>query len=267
MKKQNILFFAIISLLISVLLSDYSYALQSNPKFSRSLIQKEDDQGGQAGSRIQSPDTSQGMAGELLKRSFVYRGNPRKAFLISLFIPGLGQRYVKSRKAVRFFAAVEIALWGTMIGHNLSAKWAKKNYKAFAINHALADIKGKDSQFFVDIGNFPDIYQYNHKKRVDRKDDAVYEETSENFWEWDSEENRKYFKKMRIDADATKNRATYFGVGIMINHLISAIHAALVARQGKPIDEAHSNPPLHVTIIDNPNTSSPTIIATYTKQW
>lgn len=250
-----------------------SYA-NENPdagyKFSRARLiieESEEEQGGQAGKLFRSADTVKSMAEEAIQRAFVYRGDPKKAFLLSLLIPGLGQYYTKSRKATRLFAVMETALWGTMIGHRLSARWAKRNYKAFAVNHAQAVIEGKDAQYFVDIGNFLDIYRFNHKKQVDRSNDLVLEVTPENFWQWDSDENRRKFRKMRIDADATRNRAIFFTTGIFINHLISAIHATLVAKQGKPIDSTQKESHFHVSITDHPQNSSPVITASYVRSW
>ena len=267
MLKIAIYIFSTVLLLLSW---DFSYAkngLYTKHIFSRARIVSENNEEGQAGKLFRSADTVKSMAEEAFLRTFVYRGDPKKAFLLSLLIPGLGQHYVKSRKATRFFAVVEAALWGTMIGHRLSSRWARQNYKAFATNHARASIDGKDDQYFVDIGNFLDIYRFNNKKQVDRSDDNVLEITPDNFWQWDSDENRSKFRKMRIDADATKNRAVFFTTGIFINHLISAIHATLVAKQGKPIESSQKESHFHISITDHPRNSSPVVTASYIRNW
>ncbi|MCL5019898.1 MAG: hypothetical protein M1426_05485 [Patescibacteria group bacterium] len=235
--------------------------------FSSRIVQKENQTEGQAGRVIQPVDTGQGMAAKIIERTSVFRGDPKKAFLLSLVLPGLGQKYVKSRKGVRFFGVVEAGLWTTMIGHKLSARWAIKNYKSFAADHALAVVEGKNSKYFVDIGNFLDIYRYNHKKQVERNTELLYPETSAYFWQWDSNDNRKRFRKMRIDADATKNRAIYFGAGIFINHMISAIHATLVAKQGKPVERAGNTSHFYLSISNVPESNAPLILACYAKQW
>ena len=233
-------------------------------KFSHALFIQE---GGMAGKGGAQSDTSRGMARDVLDRSFVYRGSPKKALLLSLFIPGLGQHYVQARKSTWFFGVVEAGLWATMIGHRLSARWAEDNYKGFAASHAQVDFRNKKSQYFVDVGNFMNIYDYNHKKRVDRRDELVYEVTPENFWEWDTNESRAAFRKMRVDADATRNRATYFGAGIMINHLISAIHAALVAKQGNPIEESNCGSQFRVLIDEDPRDGSAVFSVRYQTAW
>lgn len=235
--------------------------------FSSVIVQKENESEGQAGRVIHPVDTSHGMAANMIERTNIFRGDPKKAFLLSLMIPGLGQKYVKSRKGTRFFAGAEAILWITMIGHRLSARWAIKNYQAFAADHALAVIEGKNSKYFVDIGNFLDIYRYNNKKQVERNTELLYPETHAYFWQWDNNDNRKRFRKMRIDADATKNRAIYFGAGIFINHMISAIHATLVAKQGKPIEHSNRSSHFYLSVGNSPDANTPLFIASYEKQW
>lgn len=236
--------------------------------FSSALVQQEDSQGGQAGRVIRpAADTSRGMAAKIIERTSVFRGDPKKAFLLSLMVPGLGQWYVKSGKGVRFFAVVEASLWVVMIGHTLSARWAVENYKAFAGDHAMADLAGKNSKYFVDIGNFLDIYDYNHKKLVDGYTELVYPENRVFFWQWDSDNSRSRFRKMRIDADATRNRAVYFGAGIFINHMISAIHATLVARQGKPLEKSAQTSRFYFSMSNFPESNTPMLVASYTRQW
>ncbi len=241
--------------------------LPKQETFSSAALVQEEQTGGMAGGAAARPDTARGMAREILDRSFVYRGSPKKALLLSLLIPGLGQHYVKARKSTWFFGVMEAGLWATMIGHRLSARWAEDNYKGFAADHANVDYRGKELQYFVDVGNFMNIYDYNHKKRIDRREELIYEVTPEYFWEWDSDDNRARFRKMRVDADATRNRATYFGAGIMINHLISAIHAALVAQQGNPIEEANRASRFHVHIDEDPRDGSAFFVTSYTILW
>lgn len=267
MKRScTLLFFVMFNCLAP--LNREAYGIEKNQKFSGALLRSSAQEGAQAERVVPSaPDSGEGMAGEVLKRLFVYRGDPKKAFFLSLLIPGWGQHYVKSRKSTRFFAVIEAAMWGAMIGHNLSARWAKENYKGFAADHSMAMTRGKDAQYFVNIGNFPDIYQYNHKKQVDRNVDVVYPVTSDYFWAWDSDENRRRFRTMRIDADATKNRAVYFGAGIMINHLISAIHATLVAKQGKPTEGEELSSNFRAGIAEDPLTGSSCFVVAYQKRW
>ena len=90
---------------------------------------------------------------------------------------------------------------------------------------------GQVKQYFVDIGNFQDIYEYNESKGVDRAFDLQYAETSEFTWQWDTDANRVRFKSMRVASDRAHNRATFYLTGIFLNHLSSAINVALAVRR------------------------------------
>ena len=152
-----------------------------------------------------------------------------RAMLLSLAVPGLGERYVDSNKLSKYLIVSEATWWSLFTWHSVYGGWIEEDYKTFAVAHAGIDLTGKDKKYFVNIGNFIDIYGYNQKKRLDRYDDLVYENISAYFWRWDSDSNRQRFEDMRIKRDRYNNRINYFVTGIILNHIISGINAGISA--------------------------------------
>jgi hypothetical protein len=160
----------------------------------------------------------------------VPKSKPR-AFLQSLILPGWGQHYAGSKTMMKVFAATEVVLWGTFMGLNVWSDWLTDDFRTFAATHAAADIKGKPDSYFVDIGNFGDIVEYNQAQLRNRDVTTLYPETEEFFWRWDSVTNRREFRDMRVRSDRASNRAEFALAGIVLNHFLSAIHSTLAVHK------------------------------------
>ncbi|MBN1542528.1 hypothetical protein JW992_10310 [candidate division KSB1 bacterium] len=148
-----------------------------------------------------------------------------KAFFLSLLLPGLGERYVGYRLKSELFLAAEAALWLGYAGFSKSYDWQRSDYVAFAAAHAGADVREKDNAYFLDMENYATIHDYNAAKLRQRNLQAYYRDVETFYWEWDTEENRRRFGDLRVNADRTHNRATLTLGLIVANHLISAIDA------------------------------------------
>ncbi|MFQ5770507.1 MAG: hypothetical protein ACE5HX_08230 [bacterium] len=154
-----------------------------------------------------------------------------RAFLQSLIIPGWGQHYAESKTMAKVFFVSEILLWGSYVGFTVWSNWLEEDYRTFATTHAGINPEGKPKRYFVDIGNFNDIFDFNQAQLRDRDVSDLYDETNEFFWRWDSEQNRREFEDMRIRSDRAENRAEFTLATIFVNHLISAIHSTLAVHK------------------------------------
>ena len=153
-----------------------------------------------------------------------------RAFFSSLIVPGLGQHYAGSAGSVKYFVGAELLLAGLGVGHDQYAEWLEEDYRAFAAEHAGVSVQGKPKQYFVDIATYNSIFIYNEKMRIfDSR--SVIPETEDNIWVWDSDESRLAFHFKRVDSDKYANRAVYFYTGLFVNHLVSGIHAAILAQR------------------------------------
>jgi len=148
-----------------------------------------------------------------------------KAFLFSLILPGLGERYAGAHKKAQFFFASEITLWLGYAGFITYRDWRKDDYKTYAASYAEVDLEGKSDSYFVDIGNYDSIYEYNEAKLRQRNLPDYYRDEEKYYWNWDNQTHRDKFEQLRISADNANNRATFVVGAILANHVLSAIDA------------------------------------------
>ncbi len=165
--------------------------------------------------------------------------SPVGAFFRSLLLPGWGEHYAGRKGISIYLIAAEASCWTGYVSLHLYSNWLEEDYKTFGASHAGINPEDKSKQYFVDAGNFDDIYQYNDKKRFDRDTGMQYPENSAYFWKWDNSANRKRFEEIRIKSDKMDNRKIYFASAILFNHLVSAIEATILTRR-KPDTESES---------------------------
>ena len=150
--------------------------------------------------------------------------------LKSAILPGWGQKAMGFSKRARTFQYVETGLILTIAGTSTFSNIMKKNYIAFSSQHANISSGGKNHEYWVDIGNYDSIEDYNAEHLRNREMDALYPEDKKWSWEWDTSENRRSFEKKRIQSDQLKLTAT-FGMGaLVLNHVISTIDALYLTR-------------------------------------
>ena len=143
----------------------------------------------------------------------------------SLIIPGWGQKTLGKPKRARLFNYIESGILITLASSSTFSNIEKKNYKAFASRHAAISSSGKDHKYWVDIGNYNSIENYNDEHLRNREMDDLYPDDEKWSWDWDLESNRKIFENKRIRADQLELFATFSIGALVLNHLISSIDA------------------------------------------
>lgn len=154
-----------------------------------------------------------------------------KAMLFSLLIPGAGEYYVGETFYAKLFLGIEILGWSSIFFNRYYYNSMRKDYMAFATLHAGVNKKNKDDQFWIDIGKYDDIYSYNNKRVNQRRINELYDLNGVNYWRWDSFDNRYTYDLKRLKSVSIKNREIFITVGIVVNHLVSAINAVRLARR------------------------------------
>lgn len=161
-----------------------------------------------------------------------------RAFLQSLVLPGWGQHYAESNTIMRAFITSEALLWAGYIGLTTWSNWLEDDYRTFSVTHAEVEIDGKPKDYFVDIGNFDSIFDFNQAQLRNRDVSTLYPETDEFFWRWDTQEHRREFKDLRVRSDRADDRSELVLAVILVNHLASAIHSTLaVFKFNKRLEE------------------------------
>jgi hypothetical protein len=159
--------------------------------------------------------------------------------LKSAIFPGLGQIELGEKKRSKAFMLVELGLLSTCLGSYYFYNKQIKNYKSFSAYHAGVNINNKNHKYWVDIGNYLSLVAYNQEHLRFREPGDLY--LSDHKWSWDSEINRKEFRRMRINADMMKRKINFVFGSIIINHIISSIDVHyLKGLKSKP--SLHINP-------------------------
>jgi hypothetical protein len=148
-----------------------------------------------------------------------------KAFFLSMLLPGLGERYAGRPHRAQFFLGTEIALWLSYAGFLNYREWRSDDYHSYAAAHGAVVLSGKTDSYFVDIGNYDSIDDYNAAKLRQRNLPAYYRDVEKYYWKWQTPAERKKFEQLRLSADRADNRAMFVLGAIVANHLVSAIDA------------------------------------------
>lgn len=164
--------------------------------------------------------------------------SPKRAFLYSLLIPGWGQHIAGNDKSAGRFLGAELGLWGGFFAFKKVEDVRVDNYRSYAAQHAQAHTSRKDSQYFDDLGFYTSRLQHNQFARYDDGLNAdLYPETTDFFWEWDSEASRDRYKKLLNSSQSAERQSLLFSGLVVVNHLVSAIHAARFAGRSERSDE------------------------------
>lgn len=175
------------------------------------------------------------------KPDFVGQKSVGLALLMSLALPGAGEFYMGQRGQGTFFLSSEIVIWSGLVLSNLYAGQLKDETYVYAAQHAGVLNNGKDKQYWIDIGKYNSLYEFNEQRRRDRFFEDIYPENAHYNWFWDEENNRLRYDGKRIRANEIANQDVYFYASILLNHLVSGINAMRLARKHnrKLIEEAN----------------------------
>ncbi len=151
------------------------------------------------------------------------------AFLLSLAVPGLGEYYLNRFDVGKYFTIAEGGLWLSLYGFDYYGKFQRDNYINFAKVNGNVNTSGKDETYWAVIGNYMNIYDYNNEKLLNRQFNAVYDENTY-YWFWNSNEERKKYRNLWLSSESAFNNKQFPISLIIINHIASAINAALIAK-------------------------------------
>jgi TM2 domain-containing membrane protein YozV len=161
------------------------------------------------------------------------------AAVYSLLLPGMGELYAGGFGSGKYFLLAEGILWLSYAAIDIHAGSQREDARVYSTVHAAVDRSGKDDQFFVNVGNFASVDDYNDKKLRDREPDLVYDPAAGYNWRWDSEASRLTFRDQRVASENMYNNRKFVGAAILVNHVASAINAARAAiAHNSALDEA-----------------------------
>ena len=162
---------------------------------------------------------------EVIKQEYNNRKKSRGlAIIYSALLPGMGELYADAYSSGKYFTIADAVLWGGLIGVTAYSNNQEDNYLAYAETYGGVALPGKDDEYFANIGNYIDIYEYNHLKDLERSFSEIYDEDT-HYWKWGNHAQRTEYRDMWKSSETADN-ATRFIVGALIlNRVASVINA------------------------------------------
>jgi len=174
---------------------------------------------------------------EILRQYKERKKNNGIAIILSALLPGMGELYAENYSSGKYFTIADAVLWGGLIGVNAYANNQEDNYRAFAVANGGVNLSGKNDKYFADVGNYMDVYEYNHIMELDRKFSDVYNEST-HYWKWDSQSERREYRDMWKASENASNSTRFIVGALILNRIASAINAVrLVNRYNKSLKQ------------------------------
>ena len=148
----------------------------------------------------------------------------------SFLVPGWGQSDLGFKNRSKIYNYVEVGILISFFSSSKLSNEIKRNYITYASEHAGIIANDKDREFWVDIGNYNSINDYNNEHLRNREFGDLYPQSKKWSWNWDSEKNRTYFESNRIQADKLKLFSSFTLGALFVNHFISSIDALYLKR-------------------------------------
>ena len=154
------------------------------------------------------------------------------AVIYSLLLPGMGELYAGNYGSGKYFTGADGVLWLTLGAVDLHARSLRDDARTYAALHGGFDPSGKDDTYYINVGNFNDVYAYNEQVLRDRDAYKLYDPTSSAYWKWDSDGNRALYRDQRVASDGMFNNTRVVVAALAVNRVLSAINAARLVISG-----------------------------------
>jgi len=170
--------------------------------------------------------------------------SPKKAFLMSALVPGMGQNYTKNYTSMGVFLGSEIGIILSYISFANKRDSYGDSYKVLAQTKAGTTFSG-DSHYYQTLQQYMSSDDYNAKIQFDaweyfylhNHDYDSYEKyvaensiSPEKSWKWKSVKDWNKYHKLRNDHQNFEVYAKLAVGAIVVNHIISGIDALREAR-------------------------------------
>lgn len=156
--------------------------------------------------------------------------NPSVSLFLSLLVPGAGHLYAGRMDVGKYFLASEVVCWLGVAGLDIYGNALRDDSRTFASEHSGLNKNGKDDDYFSNVGNYDNIYEYNNEKLAKGQWDKIYDVNSY-FWSWDNITNKNVFDTQRKRSERVYNTRIVFATGLIVNRVISAISALILTNK------------------------------------
>jgi hypothetical protein len=164
----------------------------------------------------------------IFKDTQVKTKSPVLAMIYSLAVPGMGQFYTNRFDVGKYYFIGEAALWLSYLGLSVYSDWINNDAVNFAKTNAGVNDAGKDEDYWINIGIYNNVEQYNNEMLSTGQYDKVYLPGTGFDFYWNSNDNRRKYRIENLSAERVKNNRKFVVGAIVINHIVSAISALIV---------------------------------------
>jgi hypothetical protein len=150
--------------------------------------------------------------------------------LLSLILPGAGHFYAGRFDVGKYFFTAEAGLWTAMLGTELYGSSVRKDARSFATTHSGLINHDKDDDYFVNVGSYTNVYEYNNDMLLRGNYDKVYDVNTK-YWNWDNSANRENFNDLRKKSERIFNSQNVIITGLVLNRIASAVSSFLLTNK------------------------------------
>ena len=156
--------------------------------------------------------------------------SPGLALLLSLVVPGAGHLYINRFDVGKYYFGVDVGSWIGYAALNIYGDNVSDQSMTYSVQHAdIGSINGKNEDFFTNIGAFRSVYDYNNYQLSVGSYGSLYN-TSNDYWNWDTEENQYIYETQRRDSERIYNNRIIFGSLLVVNRIVSGISAYVMTK-------------------------------------
>ena len=171
------------------------------------------------------------------------RKSLKKAFFLSLLLPGAGEYYSGSKAQARAFLGAEAAIWSFAGYSKFQGEMWRRDYRNYAALKAGANPLIGEDLYYQSIYEYPTSAIYNEEiwaeARLMYPDDpqaqAAYVSdklyTGQDDWAWQTAAEWYQYRGLRVKSQEALHRISYSYAAALLNRLLSSVNATRLARQ------------------------------------
>jgi hypothetical protein len=184
--------------------------------------------------------------------------SPWAAVGLSLILPGAGHMYADAGGRAKIFLGAEAAIWSLVIIFDRRDVWKSEDAVSYAVDHAQLTPEGKDDDFLERLEFYQNRDEYNTAGRIIDPSRPYLPETSDTYWQWDSEANREAYRDMRNSADVAERNRTFALCAALLNRLVASVDAYRIVHGHNK--RARDQEGLKISLESTPNLNDPRVL-------
>lgn len=157
--------------------------------------------------------------------------SPGVALLLSLVLPGSGHYYLNRMDVGKYFFGADVACWLGFITLNVYGNSVNDDAISFSTQHAQVNTTNKDDDYYANVGNYNNIYDYNNAQLTYGAYSMIYN-VDQYYWNWDNVNNRNTFESQRKSSERILNSRIIFGSLLIANRIMAGISSYIIAKNG-----------------------------------